>query len=375
MRETTQHQPGDGPTAMTRRGVLLATLACVACGESFTRSADAAGAALPVPLRRAAPFPVGSILSTEKMKDAAYLEAFQQQFSQFTPEWEMKMGPMLTGDGRLVSEKADMLAAFASAQGLAMHGTTLVWYKNPPPYFQKLAGDKAAFAKAYGRYIREVTERFAGVARGWDVVNEPLTDEGELRDCLWSRTLGGESYIRLAFDHAAAGDPKAVRFLNEYDLERKPKKRAAFLRLVERQLKAGAKIGGLGSQSHIDIDTDPAEIALTIKELAQFGLPVHVSELDISTARGVTDLRSDAAKLEQQAEVARALAGAFVALPPAQRYAFTLWGFEDADSWLLKPPMAGIRGGTESPLAFSAGRRPKPMAQALAEAFSEQEAG
>ena len=69
---------------------------------------------------------------------------------------------------------------------------------------------------------------------GWDVVNEPIAEEGEgLRECLWSRNLGQTAYITRAFEHAAEADPSGARLLNDYNLESKPRKRAAFLRLVE----------------------------------------------------------------------------------------------------------------------------------------------
>jgi endo-1,4-beta-xylanase len=57
-----------------------------------------------------------------------------------------------------------------------------------------------------------------------------------------------------------------------------------------------------------------------------------------------------------------------MALPERQRYAFTIWGVRDRDSWLRRPPNAG--DGSDRPLLFDDEGRPKPAARALVEAFA-----
>ena len=141
-----------------------------------------------------------------------------------------------------------------------------------------------------------------------------------------------------AFEHARAAAPEAVLFLNDYNLENIPAKRATFLRLVERLLKAGAPLTGLGTQTHLDIDLPAGQAAAVIRELARFGLPIHVSELDVSLRTGdrLLDLRPRAQKIEQQTARVAEVAEAFMALPRAQRFAFTVWGLRDADCWLRR---------------------------------------
>lgn len=71
-----------------------------------------------------------------------------------------------------------------------------------------------------------------------------------------------------------------------------------------------------------------------MNEARQFGLPIHVSELDASLKRGgrMPDLRPRAQRREQQSARVAELAEAFMDLPPAQRFAFTVWGVRDSDS-------------------------------------------
>jgi endo-1,4-beta-xylanase len=305
---------------------------------------------------------------TGQLSDPVFAAVAAQQVSQLTPEWEMKMEYIVQDDGTFRFDAPDAIAAFARRNGLSLFGHTLVWYAQDPPAFRRAAADKAAFANAYRNYILAVAGRYRGLARGWDVVNEPIADEGEgLRDSLWSRTLGETDHIVRAFDHAAEADPGAVLFINDYNLESRPKKRAAFLRLVETLLKRGCKLGGLGTQTHIDIDLAPGAVAAALGDLAGFGLPIHLSELDISTAMNKVDLRPRDDRLRLQARQAAAVAEAYMALPERQRFAFTLWGLRDKDSWLRGP---NGTGPSDMPSAFDDEGRPKPAFTALAQAFS-----
>jgi endo-1,4-beta-xylanase len=311
--------------------------------------------------------PVGCCVMTGQLADPAFSALVARHFSQLTPEWEMKMEYILRDDGFFRFDAPDRLAAFARANGMRLFGTTLVWYAQSPPAFERLDGQGEAFARAYRNYILAVAGRYRGAA-GWDVVNEPIAEDGVgLREHIWAKNLGIDDHMVRAFDHAAEADPGAVLFLNDYNLENNPRKRLEFMRLVERLLKRGAKVGGLGTQTHLDSDMPRGAARTAIRELASFGLPIHVSELDVSLGRKAVDLRSHRDKLLRQADVAREVAQAYAELPAPQRFAFTVWGLRDQDSWLRRPPNAG--DGRDQPLLFDDAGRPKPAFNAVAAAL------
>lgn len=342
----------------TRRGVLAGALALAACDRA--PAAAVAGPDL-APLRASAPFPVGVSGMTAQLDDPAWAGLVTRHFGRLTPEWEMKLEAFLPGDDdRLDFSRADRLVAWAEARGLAVFGHTLVWYAQTAPRFEQLDGAGARFERAYADYVTAIARRYRGRVVGWDVVNEPIRDDGEgLRESLWSRNLRPVEHIRLAFDLARAADPDAVLFLNDYNLETSPAKRRAFLRLAETLLAAGAPLGGLGTQTHVDCALPAGAIRAAVADLAALGLPVHVSEIDVSTDRG------DPAR--QPAIYAEAVE-AMAALPPAQRFGVTVWGARDGDSWLR-------RGGEHNPLRpdrpllFDDAARPKPAASAFAAAL------
>jgi hypothetical protein len=103
----------------------------------------------------------------------------------------------------------------------------------------------------------------------------------------------------------------------------------------------------------VDVELEPGAARTAMRELASLGLPIHVSELDIST-----DGRWDRDVALKQARVAEEVVGALLDLPPAQRLGLTLWGARDGDSWLAR------RDRGERPLLFDDAGEPKPAAEA-----------
>lgn len=340
--------------------VLASALALGACDRKS--AARAAAVDLP-PLKSLAGFPVGTCVQAAQLDDPAFAALAAAQVSQLTPEWEMKMEYMVREDGSLRFDAPDRIAAFARTHGLRLFGHTLVWYAQSPPAFARLeAGPK--FAAAYRDYIHAVVGRYRGQAAGWDVVNEAVAEDGDgWRECLWSQRLGRLEHMVLAFRHAREADPDAVLFLNDYNLENLPRKRATFLKLAEALLKAGAPLGGLGTQTHVAADLKAGELTATLKDLASLGLPVHLSEMDVSLSRAKGLVR-DRRELESgQARVYAEAAEAFSGLPPQQRFAFTFWGLRDGDSWLKR------ENTRDTPLPFDDAGRAKAAAGAWAGAL------
>ncbi|HEV2081906.1 MAG TPA: endo-1,4-beta-xylanase [Brevundimonas sp.] len=340
----------------TRRSVLSGSLALAACA-----GAPAAPAAAR-PLKDMLPCPAGVCGMSGQFAEAGWRDLVVREFSQFTPEWEMKMEAILRPDGSLDFSRADVCADFAARHGLRLHGHALIWYSQGADQFAGL--DKAAFGEAYDRYVLAVTSRYRGKVVSWDVVNEAVAEDGDgLRSHHWSQALGEIDHIRRAFDVAHTADPQAVLFLNDYNLENLPRKGATFLRLVETLLKAGTPVHGIGTQSHLDVEIAEGQIAGFFREAAEFGLQIHVSELDASLKSDRRlDLRPDGQRRAQQAARVTELTEAFMALPAAQRFAFTVWGARDPDSWLNRDARAG---SGDEPLLFDASGAPTSMHAAV----------
>ncbi|MDI6624781.1 MAG: endo-1,4-beta-xylanase [Brevundimonas sp.] len=357
------------PPRLNRRALLAAPIALAAC-DRFAAVQPAAGPLAPS-LKSIAPFPVGATGMTGQLDDPVWVAAMRNHVDQITPEWELKPERILQPGFAFDFSASDRMVDWGREQGLRVFGHCLVWYSQGLDHFTD-ALPAARFAAEFDRYVSTVAGRYRGRMVGWDVVNEAVAEDGDgLRDCVYARRLGPEAYIVRAFEQARDADPDAVLFLNDYNLENIPTKGATFLRLVERLLKLGAPIGGLGTQSHLNIEIPAGQITTFMRDAASLGLPIHVSELDFPMQRDggrMPDLRSTAERRAQQIARVGELAEAFMALPERQRFAFTTWGLRDNDSWLVREE--GKNRPDESALLLDAEGRPNPAYQAVVDAFT-----
>jgi endo-1,4-beta-xylanase len=317
------------------------------------------------PLKDFVPSSVGCCVMLHQLSDPQYRNLLLTNFNQITPEFEMKMEVICQPDGIMDFDRPDQIAAFARDNGLRLHGTTINWYAENPPYFQTLKSQPSVFRAQYIHYIRTLVSRYRGLCSGWDVLNEPVAEEGDgYRGGIWTEVLG-EDVWRLIFETAHEHDPRAVLFINDYHLESKPKKLDSYLRLIERLLKQDVPIGGIGTQCHADIAMPKGGMKKAVKAVAEFGLPVHISELDVSLVVEKPVLLSAQEKGLAQARVFEEAAEAYLDIEPSKRYAFTLWGLRDKDSWIRNQP----GGAFDTPLIFDDNGRAKEMKQALARGF------
>jgi endo-1,4-beta-xylanase len=354
-----------------RRTVLAGVAGLAACGR-VVRAQSAAVRPLPrtptpPALRNLSDLPIGACFSPEYAEAADYADLFGRQFSQLTPEYGFQMPAILGDDGVFDWTRADAIVAFARQHRQRIHGTSLIWYAlDKAAKFRALDGQGAAFAAAYYDHILTVGGHFRGAVTSWDVVNEAVAEDGDgLRDCLWSRNLGPEAYIVRAFEAAAEADPGAILFLNDYNLESIPRKRSTFMRLVDRLRSRGCRVGGVGSQTHLEAATQPGAVTAAVGELATLGLPIHISEFDVKFGPASKSSLSLEQKESREAALAAETIAALLALPRARQYAFTTWGARDRDSNLNRPSFGG--DGTDVPLLFDNNGAPKPAFWAVAE--------
>ena len=73
------------------------------------------------------------------------------------------------------------------------------------------------------KHIAAVVGRYKGRIKGWDVVNETVEDNGEMRRSPYYNIIGPD-YIELAFKFAHEADPDAELYINDYSMS-KPGKR------------------------------------------------------------------------------------------------------------------------------------------------------
>jgi endo-1,4-beta-xylanase len=341
-------------------------------------------AAEPVPTLKDAyahDFLIGAALNPKDFdgRDRMAAALVAAQFSAITPGNVMKWALIHPRPGVYDFAPADRFVAFGEAHGLAVIGHNLVWHNQVPDWvFQDDQGrplTREALLQRLHDHIFAVVGRYKGRIKGWDVVNEALTDDGALRPSPWLKIIGPD-YLEMAFRWAHEADPAAELYYNDFSLER-PEKRRGALALVARLKAEGVPITGVGLQNHDRLDWPSlADEDATISAFGALGMKVSITELDIDVLpKAVKDPTAEVSlKAERhpglnpwpdglphdvQAALAQRYAGLFGVFLKHRDVVerVTFWGVDDGDSWLNDWP---VLGRTSYPLLFDRDDRPKP---------------
>jgi endo-1,4-beta-xylanase len=161
-------------------------------------------------------------------------------------------------------------------------------------------------------------------------VNEALNDDGTFRNDTFLNVLGPD-YIKIAFKAAAAADPAAKLYYNDYNIESLSNKSTAARNNIVKFLQdAGIRIDGVGLQSHFTVGRSPTlddQIA-NMKAFTDLGVDVAVTELDVRLEEP-----ENATNLAGQSEIYKNTTGA--CLQVERCVGITVWDFYDPVSLLL----------------------------------------
>ena len=290
-----------------------------------------------------------------------------------TPENDLKWLRVHPQPDQYNWEPADSHVAFCEKNQMVPIGHCLVWHSQVPRWvFRDDSGNaltRDALLARMEDHIRTVVGRYKGRIKGWDVVNEALSEDGTLRSSQWLRIIGEGSadkqydYIENAFRWAHEADPNAELYYNDYGLETSKAKCDGAVALMKHLKSKGVRIDGVGIQLHAGLTSPSVEgLEYAVTSLAAAGVKVMITELDIRTqARGYhgADISRvsrqstsdpNAAAAETQKRLAEKYTEIFSVLLKHEKdiTRVTFWGVCDQTSWI---------GG--SPLLFDRNYQPK----------------
>jgi endo-1,4-beta-xylanase len=334
-------------------------------------------------------FLIGAAIGTDVVngRDPHAAEIVEKQYNTITAENAMKWESLHPEPQIYNFESADRFVEFGVQHQMFVIGHTLVWHAQIPESAfldsNKKSLDRDAMLVRLHDHIATVVGRYKGKVKGWDVVNEALTDDGQLRKSRWLQTVGSD-FIEKAFEYAHEADPDAELYYNDYSLDI-PAKRDGACRIVRSLQSKGLRIDGVGIQGHWGMLYPTKEdLNAFIDSLGALGVKVMVTELDIDVLPKLFD--NMGADISMKAELQKETNPYVNGLPDsvqqklADRYAelfslllahrdkisrVTLWGITDKTSWLNNWP---IRGRTSYPLLFDRNYQPKPAFYAIIKA-------
>jgi endo-1,4-beta-xylanase len=257
-------------------------------------------------------------------------------------------------------DDTDAIVAFAESNGMKVRGHTLVWHNQNPGWLLREIKTRDEAIAVLKHHIQTVVGRYKGRIVAWDVVNEAVDDStGELRESPWLTAIGPD-YIALAFQFAREADPDAKLYYNDYGAEGVGGKGDAVYELVKGLKEEGVPIDGVGWQGHFQSGSFIMDMKDNGRRLAELGLEVSITELDVRIPIPATDLM-----LDKQAEMYGKVTEICLALPNCK--AIVTWGFTDRHSWV-----PGFFRGEGAALPFDERYDKKPAYDAIAAALAQK---
>jgi endo-1,4-beta-xylanase len=271
----------------------------------------------------------------------------------------------------------DQFAQFATDRQLYFRGHPLIWYNANPTWLESRFADPRSNPQEMEQllvdHIDRVVTRYAGQVYIWDVVNEGIRTEDGGDDGIarrgWFNALGAD-YIDLAFHTAAAADPQALLFYNDegqqFVGELATAKRTATLKLLEKLKNRGVPLHGFGLQSHlwpIEYPVDLKALQIFLQDVADLGLKIIISELDVIDSRLPREIR------ERDRLIAEAYESYLnIALEQPALIAVNTWGVSDRYTWLSKT-VPRPDGDPVRPLPLDRDLNSKPCWEAIGRSF------
>lgn len=205
---------------------------------------------------------------------------FSTYWNQVTPENATKWASIEPNRGNMNWGNADTIYNYARSKGMPFKFHTLVWGSQQPAWLSRLSpSDQNA---EVSKWIQAAGKRYSGSALV-DVVNEPLHTQPSYKNAIGGNGSTGYDWIVWSFQQARKAFPNSKLLINEYGIIGDPNEAVQYVRIIN-ILKSKGLIDGIGIQCHqFNMDNVSVNTMKSVlNTLSSTGLPIYVSELDIT---------------------------------------------------------------------------------------------
>ena len=363
----------DQLSALDRRrflaGIAAGAASCALGGTALADPRDLVGPGLHE-LARAKNMFFGCSIEGFRMEgDPAYARIVAHECGVATPEGALQWKALQPTSGPMSFNRMDGALAYSKAHGMWLRGHSVLWHQGTPDWAADAFRTPRDFDRLVVPYIEAVAKRYGPSLRHWDVLNEALEPRHARPDGLrswWLSRLMGEDYVAQAFRHVHRAAPHVKLYYNDFGIEYADRRSLAnqvnLLKALERWLKAGLPVHGLGIQAHLDTrmgGLDPARLRRFLADVADLGLDIVISELDVREHRFTASVEE---RDQQVADETQRFLDAVLDEPRVR--GIVAWGLSDRHSWLLSYYDKRNRGNL-----YDDALQPKPMRAAVANAL------
>jgi endo-1,4-beta-xylanase len=278
-----------------------------------------------------ATLPTGIFTGRNSPQDIAkFKETFTTLFNAGVIEGSFKWHEMERERGKVDYSIVDNMLAWADKEGIPLRGHCIFWGipNRVQDWLKQLNDDEMRLAiQQRGRSIgARYRDRFAE----YDLNNEMIHAN------YYAERLGPEFIKQMAL-WVKDGDPNAKLFVNDYDILT-GNRLDDYVKDIKRLLDMGTPISGIGVQGHLHGDSfDAAALQNALDVLAQFKLPIRITEYNFPGQRSKYYTGDRTAQMPPEEEKAKA-----DALRQYYRICFAhpavsgimAWGFWEGANWI-----------------------------------------
>lgn len=214
---------------------------------------------------------------------------FSNYWNQVTAENAGKWQNVERNQDEYYWTQLDSIYNYAIEHNFPYKHHTLIWGNQQPRWINEL--DSAEQYKQIVEWISLIGQRYPK-ADFCDVVNEPLPDHnppdggGSRPRANYKNALGGDGvtgwdWVINSFKLARKYLPNTKLLINDYGILNSTENTNAYIKLIN-ILKDSSLIDGIGCQAHGFEETSAVLIKSNLDKLAQTGLPIYITELDIN---------------------------------------------------------------------------------------------
>jgi GH35 family endo-1,4-beta-xylanase len=276
---------------------------------------------------------------------AQYQKVFLENFNAAVTENALKWHDMEPRQGQVNYATVDAILQWTEQHGIPLRGHNIFWGipNRVQPWLKTM--DDATLRETLKARALDIGKRYQGRFAEYDLNNEMLHAN------YYEDRLGPQITRDMAL-WVRQEDPRAVLFLNDYDILT-GRRLDDYVVHIRRFLDQGVPIGGIGVQGHLHGDSfDPAALQGALARLARFGLPLCITEFNFPGQRskyyGKRGVRlSD----EEERAKAQAIVDYYrlCFAQPAVK-GILMWGFWEGANWI---PVSSLyrRDWTPTPAA------------------------
>ncbi|ORX38166.1 xylanase [Kockovaella imperatae] len=297
----------------------------------------------------------GTAYQSFYMAAEGFTPVLDSEFDQYTPENEMKWSVIQPEPNVFNWTGSDLIIAHAKKTGSIVRGHNFCWDSQTPGYVTNIT-DPDELKSVLKSHIDAVLGRYGNDLYAFDVINEPLNDNGTFKSNVWYNVLG-EDYLGIALDYAHAAAPNLNLYINDYNIESVNNKSQAMAKVAQGLLAAGKPLNGIGFESHFIGGETPDDIAESMKQFTDLGLDVAITELDVRVPVNNMGIANSTWLEIQAKDYAQVVS---VCLNNTKCPGVTVWGFADYFSWI-----PGVFAGYGAADLYGFTYQPKPAFYAV----------